>query len=294
LPFRDPVLGWERQPVGNNSGFFDILHTEGEPTEEILWDNNGSGWIERGVAAWVDAPGDTTFWMAGTAIELVRADHGVFSYDADGHSVAHAGDVFLDDNRDREWTPGSDYHVEYRYRLEGVQSLYPRFYAVTAYDFGDYQTGTEPLETAKSCNAIRQAPSGDPGREVRVVPNPYRFDQDYTLQQSFGNSAQGLAWENQDDGSSAYLPSQDRRIEFMNLPYQCLIRIFSLSGDLVQIVPHNLDGDNSRWDSDFSEAWDLNNRNFQQVASGLYYFSVEDKSPGNDGSTATGKFVILK
>jgi hypothetical protein len=247
------------------------------------------------VAAWVNAPGDTTFWIGGTTTELTRTANHMFTYlSGDNEVITFTGDIFLDDNQDRQWTPGDGYHVEYRYRLEGVQSLYPRFYAVTAYDFGDYQTGTEPLETAKSCNAIRQAPSGDPGREVRVVPNPYRFDQDYTTQQSFGNSQQGLAWENQDDGSSAYLPSQDRRLEFMNLPYQCLIRIFTLSGDVVQIIPHNLEGDTSRWDSDFSEAWDLNNRNFQQAASGLYYFSVEDKTPGNDGTMATGKFVILK
>ena len=91
-----------------------------------------------------------------------------------------------------------------------------------------------------------------------------------------------------------FLPSEDRRIEFMNLPYECLIRIYTISGDLVQIVPHNVDGDVSRWNSDFSEAWDLNNRNFQQVASGLYYFSVEDRSAANDGDISTGKFVIMK
>ncbi|MCB1046762.1 MAG: hypothetical protein KDC10_06130, partial [Calditrichaeota bacterium] len=294
-PFRDPVRGWERQPVGNNSGFGAIVHVEGEPDEEILTDINEDAWVEHGIAVWVDAPGDTTFWLDGSAVELTRNQAGYLSFtNADNENVVYTGDMYLDANRDRVWNMGDAYHVEFRYRLEGIQSLYPRFYAVTAYDFGDYQTGTEPLETAKSCNAIRQAPSGSPSREVRVVPNPYRFDQDYTTEQSFGNSQQGLAWENQDDGSSAYLPAQDRRIEFMNLPYQCLIRIFSLSGDLVQIVPHNVEGDHSRWNSDFSEAWDLNNRNFQQAASGLYYFSVEDKTPGNDGSIATGKFVILK
>ncbi len=214
--------------------------------------------------------------------------------DDNNEEVVYNGDLFIDDNQDKLWTPGNDYHVEFRYRIDGLQSLYPRYYSVAAYDFGDYQTGTEPLETARSCNAIRQAPSGAPAKEVRVVPNPYRFDQDYTVSFRPGNSNTGLAWENQDDGSVEFLPSEDRRIEFMNLPQQCLIRIFTISGDLVQIVPHNVEGDDSRWNSNFSEAWDLNNRNFQQVASGLYYFSVEDMSSGGGGEIATGKFVIMK
>ncbi len=103
-----------------------------------------------------------------------------------------------------------------------------------------------------------------------------------------------MQWENQDDGTLKWYPQQDRRIEFMNLPEICLIRIYTVSGDLVQVLPHNMDGDRSRWDSQYSEAWDLNSRNFQQVSSGLYLFSVEDKTPENEGEVSTGKFVIIK
>ncbi len=293
-PPSDQVRGWERALVGNNSGFHDIVHVEGEPEEELLSDINGNAWADWGIAVWVNAPGDTTFWVEGRDVELTRGGNGYLTYTNDeNEQVVYNGDFFLDTNGDKLWTPGDSYHVEFRYRIEGLASLYPRYYSVAAYDFGDYQTGTEPLETARSCNAIRQAPSGSPRNEVRVVPNPYRFDQDYTTSFRPGNSNTGLSWENQDDGSVEFLPSEDRRIEFMNLPQQCLIRIYTISGDLVQIVPHNVEGDNSRWNSDFSESWDLNNRNFQQVASGLYYFSVEDMSPGG-GDIATGKFVIMK
>lgn len=67
-----------------------------------------------------------------------------------------------------------------------------------------------------------------------------------------------------------------------------------MAGDLVQILPHNVDGDtNARWSSPFSESWDLNSRNYQQVAPGLYYFSVEDATEEDGGTIQTGRFVII-
>jgi len=84
-------------------------------------------------------------------------------------------------------------------------------------------------------------------------------------------------------------------LEFINLPRQCIIRIFTLAGDLVDIVPHNVSVDgNIGWASEYSESWDLNNRNRQQVVAGIYLFSVEDKTPQNDGNIQVGKFVIIR
>ena len=178
----------------------------------------------------------------------------------------------------------------YQFVIEDAHSLFPRWYAVTAYDYGDPMTGTAPLETATTANAIYVAPSGNPQNQVMVVPNPYRAYEDYTVVHS-----SGLSWENQDDGSPEFFPNTDRRLEFINLPQQCLIRIFTISGDLVAIVPHNIAGDaNIGWISDYSESWDLNSRNMQQVVSGLYFFSVEDYTPGNKGKIEVGKFVIIR
>jgi len=178
----------------------------------------------------------------------------------------------------------------YSYTFDNVHSLFPRWYCITAYDYGDPQSGTEPLETARSANAVYVAPSGNPNNEVLVVPNPYRAYEDYTV--SFSN---GLMWENQDDGTPDFFPNTDRRLEFINLPQQCLIRIFTIAGDLVAAVPHNIAGDdNIGWVSEYSESWDLNSRNLQQVTSGLYLFSVEDWTPGNKGKIQTGKFVIIR
>ncbi len=178
----------------------------------------------------------------------------------------------------------------YEFVIEHAHPLFPRWYAVTAYDFGDPKTGTGPLETATTANAVYVAPSGLPEKKVMVVPNPYRAYRDYTRTYSGSRS-----WENQDDGTPDFFPNTDRRLEFINLPEKCLIRIYTLAGDLVNIIPHNIDGDsNIGWASEYSESWDLNSRNNQQVVSGLYLFSVEDYTEGNKGEIKTGKFVIIR
>ncbi len=188
----------------------------------------------------------------------------------------------------------------YVYRIENVHPGFPRYYSVTAFDYGDPKSGTEPLETARNANAILIAPSGLPENEVIVVPNPYRAYEDYTKTYVEVNPGSGLSWENQNDGTPEFFPQQDRRLEFMNLPRECLIRIYTVAGDLVQIIPHSsstfneLGDRNLNWVSPYSESWDLNSRNGQQVVSGLYLFSVEDMTPENKGKIQTGKFVIIR
>ncbi|MFA7329878.1 MAG: hypothetical protein WC326_02280 [Candidatus Delongbacteria bacterium] len=270
---------WNRQAVGPNNGLEAIRRPHGwtEPFEDLngdlVWnspepysDRNGNGQ-----------------WDAGEPFQ-----------DLDANRQRDAGEPFSDENGNSQYDVAADYTV-YELRLAPVRSLFPRWYAVTSYDYGDFFTGTEPLESARTANAQRLAPSGLASRKVGVVPNPYRLDQDYTTRYMVGfGGGDGLAWENQDDGDPQYLPQQDRRLDFFNLPEKCLIRIYTVAGDLVQILPHNLQGDaNLRWASPHSESWDLNNRNFQQVAPGLYYFSVEDQTPTQKGNVQVGTFVIV-
>ena len=70
---------------------------------------------------------------------------------------------------------------------------------------------------------------------------------------------------------------------FVNLPAQAIIRVYSLSGVLVQVVTHNdpTGGGQARWD--------LRNRNNQFVASGVYFYHVETP----DGKTKVGRFTVV-
>lgn len=169
-----------------------------------------------------------------------------------------------------------------------AHKLAPLYYAVTAFDYGDPRSGLGPLSTRPTTNAVLLAPAGTKKEPVRVVPNPYRAYENYTTPRL------GVSWENMNDGTTDFYSQVDRRIEFINLPEQCLIRIFTVAGDLVAIVPHNVIGDNSQWASLTSERWDLNSRNRQQVVSGIYLFSVEDLTEGNGHNIETGKFVIIR
>ena len=74
-------------------------------------------------------------------------------------------------------------------------------------------------------------------------------------------------------------------MEFRNLPHtRGKIRIYTLSGDLVQEIP--FDGRNGIG----TVKWDLVSRNGQDVTSGVYLYSIEF-----DGGLdrIVGKFVVI-
>lgn len=156
----------------------------------------------------------------------------------------------------------------YYYIIFDTHPMIPRYYSVTAFDWGDYKSGLQSLESSRIANAVYTAPSGNPREKVQVVPNPYRANEDYTIKRS------GMSWENR-EGRAEYFPQIDRRIYFYNLPRKCLIRIYTLAGDLVYIIEHNAsDRSSSDWASEFAASWDLNSRNKQQVVAGMYLFTV--------------------
>jgi len=72
-------------------------------------------------------------------------------------------------------------------------------------------------------------------------------------------------------------------MKFVNLPSQAIIRIYSTSGVLAQVITHNDAGGGGE------ETWNLRNRNNQFVASGVYFYHVE----GPDGNTKIGRFTIV-
>ncbi len=175
---------------------------------------------------------------------------------------------WVSDTADRYW----DYEFEIDSLLPGI----PWYFAVTAFDVGDPQTGLSPLEASKLVNATLVYVFDEPelvkekGSKVEVLPNPYRVDGYYL----------------EDD----YEPGQgnfDERLRFINLPPRCTIRVYTLDGDLVRTLEH----DREKGDYATYHYWDLISRNTQVVVSGLYLYTVEDKETGE---VQMGKFVIIK
>jgi hypothetical protein len=72
-------------------------------------------------------------------------------------------------------------------------------------------------------------------------------------------------------------------LNFVSLPMQSIIRIYSLSGVLVQVLYHNDPTGGG------TETWNLRNRNNQFVASGVYFYHVETP----DGKKKIGRFTVV-
>lgn len=79
------------------------------------------------------------------------------------------------------------------------------------------------------------------------------------------------------------ITSTTKILRFVNLPAQAVIRIYSTSGVLVNIVNHNdVTGGGAA-------TWNLRNRNNQFVASGVYFYHVETP----DGREKVGRFTVV-
>jgi hypothetical protein len=72
-------------------------------------------------------------------------------------------------------------------------------------------------------------------------------------------------------------------LNFVNLPAQAIVRIYSLSGVLVNVLTQNDPTGGGLL------TWNLRNRNNQFVASGVYFYHVE----APDGKTKVGRFTVV-
>jgi len=102
--------------------------------------------------------------------------------------------------------------------------------------------------------------------EVAVVPNPYvvtaSWEPTFTL-----SSGRGL-----------------RKVDFINLPQRCTIRIFTVSGKLVRTLEHEGEITNG------TESWNLLSRDGLEIAYGIYIYHVEAPGIG----TKVGKLAVIK
>ena len=119
---------------------------------------------------------------------------------------------------------------------------------------------TKPFATGDRVDFQFQAPAFDAQAarqaldDVYVVPNPYVATSTF-------------------EPSNPYVTDRgERRIFFMNLPPQCTIRIYTVTGELVQTLTHDSTVD------DGQEPWDLVSSDGMNVAFGVYLFHVD--APG--------------
>jgi len=181
--------------------------------------------------------------------------------------------------------PNDPTQYYYKYELNNLLNGWQYLFAVTAFDKGDPSNNLESLESSSLSTLNRiipgTPPSEEPSVQVGVYPNPY-----------YANAV----W----DGSSERL----RKIYFYNLPSECEITVYTLSGDVVKRITHNeqSNGSDLRWFENYSSggnqkmsggehAWDLITNNDQAIATGMYLFTVKNT---RNGDIKTGKFLVVK
>ena len=172
---------------------------------------------------------------------------------------------------------GANTGIQYSYTDIGLLNNLEYYYSVTAFARPDSVLALYNLESSLTTTAQITIPgtaSPETVGKVAVVPNPYRGDQKYYQYKP--------PWEKV--GRSGTWTEETRRIQFINLPQNCEIKIYSVSGKYVNTIVHN---DPNRGFED----WNLTSFVGQSISSGIYLFTVQDL---NNEQVQVGKFVIIK
>ena len=103
--------------------------------------------------------------------------------------------------------------------------------------------------------------------DIKVVPNPYVATN--LMEEAFSNPNQ----------------NQERKIMFTHLPARCEIKIFTISGVLVNTIDVNNSYDDGK------AYWDLLSNEGLEVAAGMYIYDVQSKI---NEKFSLGKFAIVK
>lgn len=159
-----------------------------------------------------------------------------------------------------EVAPGDpDFFIDGQYEVLDTQSTLGDnvAYAVVSVD----QEGGRSGKTNMTLHETQAPPVTELDR-VYVVPNPLVVTSGFSGTDTGGDIAD--------------------RIQFMGLTARATIRIYSYTGQLVQTIEHER--------SSFGNPWYQLSTNNQVIASGVYFFVVQDHETG---SVARGKFVVI-
>jgi hypothetical protein len=168
---------------------------------------------------------------------------------------------------DKVNTIGANTGLQYQFVDRDIINGYGYNYAITAYDRGAPSEGLGILESSirsstASAFVIASGEVRETADEVYVYPNPFvgsaNWDHEFTQLEPFR-----------------------RRLAFANLPGKCTIKIFTLSGDLVDTI-ENPEGESLA-------IWDMISRSEQSIVSGIYLYTVE-----SDKGDHIGKFVVIQ
>jgi hypothetical protein len=154
------------------------------------------------------------------------------------------------------------------------------YYLVTSFDRGyNIPSSTQGLQKFDNCLPVLGEPYACPENlvplkinvdpqndltKVFAIPNPYRTGGSVYTTQNYHNFP-------------------DLKVRFVNVPAECTLRIYTVSGDLI-------------WETDYrtltggNVEWDVKNQSGEDVASGVYVYKVEDSK----GDHVYGRLIVIR
>ncbi len=154
-----------------------------------------------------------------------------------------------------------------RYVDSEVAASVGYYYTITTYDTDGNESGKVNNNRFPIYPTLPH--NEDFPADVYVVPNPFR--------QHSGLSGTGERY----------------RIQFMGLPGAAKIKVFTVSGELVQEIEHDDGTGSAAWGSIANIDYQLTKWALG-VAPGFYIYSVESMVSGHEGETFIGKLAIIK
>ncbi len=141
------------------------------------------------------------------------------------------------------------------------------YYCVTSYDTAGNESG-KVNNTRFPIYPLR-APNAQFPQNVYVVPNPFK--------QHSGLTGTGERY----------------RMEFVGIPAICTIKIYTIVGEVVQVIEHDDGSGSEAWGSIKELDYQLNQWTLG-VAPGVYVYRVESLVAGHEGESFIGKLAIVK
>jgi hypothetical protein len=175
------------------------------------------------------------------------------------------------------YTDSSSYSgYNYYYSVHTYDSGHDHWYDINGNDIGPIS----PLESGSSSPEQKNVIATTPFQmslstydsmsvPIKVVPNPYRLDYN--------------------DPAHMYPDAADPyKLRFINLPKNCIIRIYTANGDLVYEKRH-LNAQSAE------EAWRQDTISFSgRIVSGIYFWVVESLDDASYGKVQKGTLAIVK
>lgn len=265
----DAESGWNEdecgQVVGDNLdwGFWDFENPYGSGMSddyEVRFTEGGSiAWQYSDPYGPVNVPYEIWNITTGMQINNDVYDRGDESFDIPNRDYIFPTNTPYEPSAYISTWP-DDYNYYFRF-TEGSTFEIGDIYRIVTYKPFSGEDKYEFTATAAIVDATKEDLDN-----ITVVPNPYAITSSYEYSQT--------PWE--------------KELQFHHLPDECTIRIFTLSGELVQILNH-VEGDDG-YRGPGVQAWNLWTYNSQEVAFGVYIYHIDAKGIGKK----LGKFAIIK